>query len=161
MAAARGPTLVATMLRTPIRALLAAVMGSAVVLGAGPVASADTNPEGTLAVDVLEKGVRVTPAGAVLVPVRARCAPHLDAFEWSVGVYQGTRYGGTSSLGGAWPVCDGEWHRITVKVVGENGRYRVGYARVVVYLGAYNTERDVDTDADDDVRAWLRPPSYG
>ena len=145
------------MLRNLVRVLLAAVMGTAVVLVAAPVASADTNSEGTLAVDVLQKGVRFASGGVVVVPLRARCAPDLDPYELNVGIYQGATYGGTSRVDIDYPRCDGQWHKTTVRVSGENGRYRVGFARVTVYLGAYNTATDRDTDADDDVRAWIQP----
>jgi hypothetical protein len=147
------------MLRKLVRVLLALLLGAAVVLVAAPAASADTNPEGTLAVDVLEKGVRMAGGGVVVVPLRARCTPELDPFELNVGIYQGTTYGGTPSVDLAFLRCDGQWHKTFVEVSGENGRYRVGFARVMVYLGAYNTARDRDTDATDDVRAWVQPRS--
>ncbi len=143
------------------RSLLAALLGTAVLVAAAPAASADPNPEGTLAVDVLERSVRLTAGGVVVVPLRARCAPHLDAFELDVGVTQGTRFGGTSTVGGAFPVCDGAWHRTAVRVRAEAGRFHAGWADVGVYLGAYDTVEDHDTEATDDVRVRLRPPAYG
>ena len=148
------------MVRNLLRALLAAVMGAAVVLVA-PSASADTNPEGTLAVDVLERSVRLTTGGAVVVPLRARCAPHLDAFELDVSVTQGTRFGSTNRIGGAFPVCDGEWHRTAVTVQAESGRFSTGWARIGVFLGAFDTVEGTDTEATDTTRVWLRSPYYG
>jgi hypothetical protein len=146
--------------RTLPRTLLAAILAAGVVLAGAPAASADTNPERTLAVDVLERSVRLTAGGAVVVPLRARCAPHLDAFELDVGVVQGTRSGSTNTLGGAFPACDGQWHRTAVKVRADYGRFSKGWVRIGVYLGAYDTVEDHDTEATDTVRVWLRPPSY-
>jgi hypothetical protein len=145
------------MLRNPVRALLAALMGTVVVLVAAPVASADTNEEGTLAVDILQRQVRLDSGGVVVVPLRARCTPKLDAFELDVAVNQRSRFGSTISIDAGVPTCDGQWHRTTVRVRAEEGRFHAGWADVGVYLGAYDTVEDHDTDATDDVSVRLRP----
>lgn len=149
------------MVRNLHRILLTACTTAVVLLTAAPAAGADTNPDGTLAVDVLEGRVRLTAGGDVVVPLRARCARHLDAFELDVAVVQTdpARSGATNTIGGAFPVCDGRWHRTAVTVSADVGRYRPGWARIGVYLGAYDSVQGTDTDATDQVGTRLRRPA--
>ena len=68
--------------------------------------------------------MHLTPGGDVVVPLRARCDRHLDAFELDVAVVQTTpaRGGATKTIGGPFPVCDGRWHRTAVTVSADVGR---------------------------------------
>ena len=146
------------MTRSLLRAFMTALVMAAAMLVAAPAASADTNEAGTLAVQILAKKVTLQPGGVVRVPIRARCAATLDAFELDVSVRQGAKVGATNLIGEAFPVCDGRWHRTVVTVAADSGRFRPGGASVGVFLGAYDTVEDSDTEATDTARVRLCRP---
>ena len=69
------------------------------------------------------------------------------------------RGGATNAIGGAFPVCDGRWHRTAVTVSADVGRYRPGRVRIGVHLGAYDSVQGTGTDAEDHVGTRLCRPA--
>jgi hypothetical protein len=120
------------------------VLVALLAVPAAPAVAADA-----LVVQIRSGQVTLNPDGTVSVPLRVRCAPRLDAFEVGVGVRQGSAFGGTSMLGGAFPACTGKWQQTTMTVTAESGTFVSGPATVTAYVAAYDSVAGHDVDAED------------
>jgi hypothetical protein len=94
--------------------------------------------------------------GTVSVPLRARCSPPLGAFEFGVGVRQGSTFGGVSLLGTNFPACTGRWQQTTLTVTAESGAFTRGRATVTAYVAAYDSVEDHDVFVEDSETVRLR-----
>jgi hypothetical protein len=138
-----------------LRKLAACVFGSiALIALAASAAPATAAPE-PLVIQVMKGQTALTPDGTVLVPIRARCYPPLDAFEIDVSVEQGSSFGSTILGQPEAPLCDGRWHRMVVTVAAETGGFVVGTATVGSFIGAFDPNVG-DVDATDDVTVKLK-----
>jgi hypothetical protein len=124
----------------------------AAVLFIAPPSAAAPEP---LVIRVMKGQTALMPDGRVLVPIRARCYPPLDAFEIDVSVAQGTSFGSTILGQAGAPPCDGRWHRTVVTVAAETGGFVAGTATVGSFIGAFDPN-DGDLDATDDVTVKLK-----
>jgi hypothetical protein len=132
-----------------LRKFVACVFGSvALVALAASAAPATAAPE-PLLIQVMKGQTALTPNGTVLVPIRARCHPPLDAFEVDVGVHQPTASGGTVLFDVGFPLCDGRWHRTIVSVAPETGEFVAGRATVDAAVQAFDPIEDEDVEAVD------------
>jgi hypothetical protein len=109
-----------------------------------------------LVVQIQASQVALNADGTVSVPVRVRCYPPLGAFEFGVGVRQGSTVGGVSTLSGPFPVCTGKWQRTTVTVAAETGTFVSGTATVTAYVAAYDSVEDHDVIVEDSASVRLR-----
>jgi hypothetical protein len=131
------------------------VLGAlAAVLLILPPAAAAPKP---LVVQVMKGQTTLTSDGTVVVPIRARCHPPLDAFEVDVGVHQPTASGGTVLFDVGFPPCaDGRWHRTTVTVAPDAGMFVAGRATVTAAIQAFDPIEDEDVEATDEETVKLK-----
>jgi hypothetical protein len=123
------------------------VLGAlAAVLLILPPAAAAPKP---LVIQVKKGQTALTPDGTVLVQIRARCHPPLDAFEVDVGVQQPTASGGAVLFDVGFPPCDGRWHRTIVTVAPETGAFVPARATVTAAIQAFDPIEDEDVEAED------------
>jgi hypothetical protein len=120
------------------------VVVALVVIPSAPAVAADA-----LVVQIRAGQVTLNADGTVSVPLRARCSPPLGAFEFGVGVRQGSVFGGSSVLGGGFPACTGKWQRTTLTVTAESGTFVSGPATVTAYVAAYDSVEDHDVIVED------------
>jgi hypothetical protein len=132
-------------------AVAALVLAPAAPAVAAPAVAADA-----LVVQIRTGKVTLNADGTVSVPLRARCSPPLGAFEFGVGVRQGTTFGGVSLLGTNFPACTGRWQRTTLTVTAEAGAFARGRATVTAYVAAYDSVEDHDVFAEDSATVRLR-----
>ena len=131
----------------PRRFLACLACSVALVAFAAGATPATAAPE-RLSIQVMKGQATLTPEGTVLVTIRARCHPSLDAFEVNVGVRQPPVFGSVFMLGTEFPPCDGRWHRLTVTVAPEAGEFVAGTATVGAFIAAFHP-REGDLDATD------------
>jgi hypothetical protein len=115
-----------------------------IVVPAAPAVAAEE-----LVVRIRASQVTLNADGTVSVPLRARCSPHLGAFEYGVGVRQGSAFGGAGELGGTFPSCTGKWQQTTLTVTAESGAFVSGPATVTAYVAAYDSVGDHDVIVED------------
>jgi hypothetical protein len=95
--------------------------------------------------------------GSVQITMKVRCNDQQQAFEWSVGIHQGTVFGYDS----AGPVaglitCDGKFHTVDALVSGENGLYTAGPATVQASVQLYDADEGSDVQLEDRAVVRLR-----
>jgi hypothetical protein len=115
------------------RLVVALLLASLIAVSAPSAKAADL-----LLVKVSGAQAELDASGNVLVPLRARCRPPLDAFELDVSVRQGATFGSVVLLGTEFPPCDGRWHQITVSVAPDAGSFVSGVATVDASLSAFH-----------------------
>lgn len=127
---------------------------SALTLVAPASSSAATS---TVAVQVKQRPAKIHGNGSVTAVFWLRCKAGFNAFEYSVGVRQGTTFG---SAGGGPAAnilpCDGTRHRVAVNVFPESGAYQRGWADIEANVQVYDPTSDTDIDAGDGARVWLK-----
>ena len=148
--------------------LLAGAAGLAPPASAAPTAAVPSTTDATAqiapsptSVQLRSRPLRITPAGSVRVVMWVRCIPGIQHLGISVGVYQGSVYGGETVEPPAdeMPVCDGQRQRFVVSVPRpETGRFHAGQAQIEVYMAAYNPATQTDADSSDGTFARLYRP---
>jgi hypothetical protein len=118
------------------RKVAVALLIASLLIVSAPAATAAS----TLVVRISGGQVRLDAGGSVLVPLRARCQPPLDAFELTVSVRQDATFGSAVLLGTDFPPCDGRWHQTTVSVTPETGAFAPGVATVDASLSAFHPD---------------------
>jgi hypothetical protein len=96
--------------------------------------------------------------GSVQLTMKVRCNDQQQAFEWSVGIRQGTIFGGDS----AGPVaglitCDGKFQTLDALVAGANGPYTAGPADVQALVQVFDEVEGSDIELEDREVVRLRP----
>jgi hypothetical protein len=95
--------------------------------------------------------------GGVHVRLRSTCPASFQAYELDVSVTQGATTGSRSRLAPlSVVVCDGRSHRSTVTVHPEQGSFRLGRARIDVFVGFFDAVSGSDTEATDTATVRLR-----
>ena len=138
-----------TGLVTGLLATAAVVLAPALPAAAAPAAGP------VLKVEIKTTQVRLLADGSVRVPLRAKCASTLDAFEVDLSVTQGSVVGQNNTVGGAFPACTGKWQSTTLVVVADSGTFGPGRASIGVFLGAFDQEEG-DLSAEDSATVGLR-----
>jgi hypothetical protein len=118
------------------RRVAVAVLIASLIVVSAPAATAAN----LLVVKISSGNVELDANGSVLVPLRARCQPPLDAFEVDVSVRQGATFGSAVLLGTEFPACDGRWHQTTISVAPEAGAFAPGVATVDASLSAFHPD---------------------
>ncbi len=103
--------------------------------------------------------VRLTGTGMVLLAVRVRCSPGVQAFELDASVSSGSAFGSVTRLAPPAIVpCDGRWNRATIKVAAESGTFTVGRAAYEVSVFGYSPPPDEgDSGASAGGTLWIGP----
>lgn len=108
-----------------------------------------------VAVQVKKQPAKIHGNGSVTAVFWLRCQSGYNAFEYSVGVRQGTTYGGAGGGPAANILpCDGTRHRVAVNVFPESGSYKRGWADIDVNVQIYDGQSDID--AGSGARVWLK-----
>jgi hypothetical protein len=96
--------------------------------------------------------------GSVQITMKVRCNDQQQAFEWSIGIRQGTTFGNDS----AGPVaglitCDGKFQTVEALVTGENGPFTAGTADVTALVQVFDEVEGSDIELADQEVVRLRP----
>lgn len=125
---------------------IAAILAGLVLASIG-IGTAQAAPPSTV---VLPKKATLLVDGSVQIKMKVRCTDQQQAFEWSIGIRQGTVFGGD----GAGPVaglitCDGRFHTVDALVTGENGPYTAGRADVQASVQLFDADTGSDVALED------------
>jgi hypothetical protein len=96
--------------------------------------------------------------GSVQITMRVRCNDQQQAFEWSIGISQGTNFGNDSA--GPAPeliTCDGRFQKVEALVQGESGPYAAGPAEVQASVQVFDEVQGSDIELADQEVVRLRP----
>jgi len=99
---------------------------------------------------VLPKKATLLADGSLRLTMKVRCNRQQQAFEWSVDVRQGAVYGNDYAGPTAGLItCDGRFHTVRARVVGANGPYKVGCARVQALVQLFDEVEGSDVELED------------
>jgi hypothetical protein len=110
-----------------------------------------TLSQGTTQVEIREDFGLLKPDGGVRVFLRARCPAGYQVLEGPVTVTQTPRTQEVFAEAFFSTTCDGRWHRVSVKAVPTEGRFRVGRAQLSVALIVENANGDLQSAGDTQV----------
>jgi hypothetical protein len=95
--------------------------------------------------------------GSVRISMKVRCDDQQQAFEWSVGIRQGTTFGSSSAGPAAGLIpCNGRFHTVDVLVPGANGPFVPGPAEVQALVQLYDADQGSDVELADEAVVRLR-----
>ena len=99
---------------------------------------------------VLPQKATLLADGSLRLTMKVRCNRQQQAIEWSVDVRQGTIFGNDSAGPAAGLItCDGRFHTVRTRVVGANGPYEVGCARVQALVQLFDADEGSDVELED------------